>query len=204
MTSKKSSSDSSSGQGRTRNFASILYPESAPSDWLSILADQFVPAFVSPLHNLDFNPTGEAKKPHHHIILMFDSVKTVDQAREVFELIGSVGCEKVKSIRAYSRYLCHLDNPDKAPYNPSDVICLGGSVYDDVALSDADRIDTLTEIMYFIDCNNIRSYSELCRYCSTHNKAWFRLIVSNYTLAITQYIKSNYWENTTLKGGSDE
>lgn len=203
MTSKKSS-ESSSGQGRTRNFVSIVYPESAPSDWLSILVDQFVPAFVSPLHDSDLLPTGEPKKAHHHVILMFDSVKTIDQAREVFKLIGAVGCEKVKSIRAYSRYLCHLDSPDKAPYNPSDVICLGGAVYSDIAFMESDRLDTLIDIQEFVDANGITSYAQLCRYCRKHNREWYRLIVSNYTLAITQYIKSNCWENSTFKGGPHE
>lgn len=55
----KSSSNASS---RYRNFATVVYPESAPENWLEILAEQFVPAFVSPLHDLDVNPTGEVKR----------------------------------------------------------------------------------------------------------------------------------------------
>ena len=42
----------SSGRGRTRNFATVIYPESAPENWQDILVEQFVPAFISPLHTL--------------------------------------------------------------------------------------------------------------------------------------------------------
>lgn len=48
---------------------------------------------------------------------MFDGVKTIEQAKDLFEQIGGVGCEKVNSIRGYARYLCHLDNPEKAQYD---------------------------------------------------------------------------------------
>ena len=82
MSSKKSSN---SGSGRTRNYATVVYPESAPSDWIDKLTECFVPAFISPLHDKDINPGGEPKKPHYHVIIMFDSVKTRDQAKEIFE-----------------------------------------------------------------------------------------------------------------------
>ena len=39
--------------GRTRNYATVVYPESAPEGWQSILEDQFVSAFISPLHDCD-------------------------------------------------------------------------------------------------------------------------------------------------------
>ena len=67
MSSKKSSN---SGSGRTRNYATVVYPESAPSDWIDKLTECFVPAFISPLHDKDINPGGEPKKPHYHVIIM--------------------------------------------------------------------------------------------------------------------------------------
>ena len=41
---------------------------------------KFVPAFISPLHDKDMNPTNEPKKPHYHVIITFDSVKTTEQS----------------------------------------------------------------------------------------------------------------------------
>ena len=90
--------------GRLRNFATVVYPESAPKDWQEILARHFVPCFVSPLHELDKNPTGEPKKPHHHIILMFEGKKSIEQAKSIFETIGGVGCEPVNSLRTHAIY----------------------------------------------------------------------------------------------------
>ena len=87
------------GSGRTRNFATVLYPESAPADWFDVLTELHIPAFISPLHDIDVNPTGEVKKEHYHVIIMFDSVKTTEQAIEVFQKIGGVGCERVNSVR---------------------------------------------------------------------------------------------------------
>ena len=107
---------------RTRNFATVVYPESAPFNWLEILSDQKVSAFVSPLHDKDINPNGEPKKEHYHVLIMFDSVKTIEQALDLFKLIGGVQyCEQIQSIRGYARYLCHLDNPEKAQYNVDDI-----------------------------------------------------------------------------------
>ena len=79
---------------------------------------------ISPLHKDDVNPYGEVKKPHYHVIVMFDSVKTLEQFAEFADTFGGVGKEKVNSIRGYARYLCHLDNPEKAQYNPYDVVCI--------------------------------------------------------------------------------
>ena len=106
-----------SGLGRTRNFATIIYEESAPENWREILSDLLIPCFISPYHDSDINPNGEPKKPHWHVLIMFDSVKTMEQAKEIFDKVGGVGCEKVNSLRGYARYLCHLDNPEKFQYN---------------------------------------------------------------------------------------
>ena len=49
---------------RARNFATIIYPESAPNDFLLILKDFKVNFFLSPLHDKDCDIHGELKKPH--------------------------------------------------------------------------------------------------------------------------------------------
>lgn len=37
--------------------------DSAPDNWQQILEEKFIPAFISPLHDSDVNPTGEPKSP---------------------------------------------------------------------------------------------------------------------------------------------
>lgn len=181
------------GSKRTRNFASVVYPESAPENWQEILAEEFIPAFISPLHDQDINPTGEAKKPHYHVILMFDGVKTTEQAREIFDKIGGVGCEVINSIRGYARYLCHMDNPEKAQYEPDRVRSLCGADYVAVVGLVTDKYKAIDEIMDFCDDNGITSYRDLMRYCRRERRDWFRVLCDNGTYVILEYLKSASW-----------
>ena len=73
---------------RTRNWATVLYPSSdnTPTNWKEVLQEQLIPTFISPLHDRDYNGTGELKKEHHHIILMFEGVKTKEQAKKLGDL----------------------------------------------------------------------------------------------------------------------
>lgn len=47
---------------RSRIFATVVYPESAPEDWRERLESTHVAAMVSPLHCRDTLPTGEVKR----------------------------------------------------------------------------------------------------------------------------------------------
>lgn len=181
---------------RTRNYATVVYQESDGfiENWQEILADEKVPAFISPLHDRDVNPTGEVKKAHWHVVIMFDSVKTPEQAKEVFEKINGVGCEVVKSCRGYVRYLCHLDNPEKFQYSESDVRSLNGADYIGIIGLAIDKYKALQEMMQFcIDCE-VYSYSDLLEYASRERFDWFRVLCDNGTVVIKEYLKSRSWQ----------
>lgn len=184
------------GKGRTRNFATVVYPESAPDQWQSVLEDQFVPAFISPLHDQDLNATGEEKKPHYHVIIMYDSTKTIEQAKELFDKIGGVGLEAVQSIRGYARYLCHLDNPDKHQYNQEDVRQLCGADYPGVIGLVTDKYKAISEMIDFCEEYNIDSYSELLKYCRINRFEWFRVLCDNGTVVMKEYLKSKSWTDS--------
>lgn len=178
---------------RYRNFASVVYPDSAPSNWQEILADQFVPSLVSPLHDLDTNPDGEIKKPHWHVMLIFDGKKSEDQAAEIFKSISGVGCEVVQSIRGYARYLCHLDNPEKHQYAPEAVRALCGADYTSLIGLVIDKYKAIREMIEYVKQNNIYSYSELMDYCSEERFDWFRVLCDNGTVVVKEYLKSRLW-----------
>ena len=111
---------------RTRNWTIIIYPESAPSNWRDILDEEHIEWVESPLHNKDVNATGEAKKEHYHVLLMFGGVKSYDQ---VLEFVKPLNCPiptRCHNAKALVRYMAHLDNPDKYQYNISDIISHGG------------------------------------------------------------------------------
>ena len=119
---------------RKRNYATLVYPDSAPENWQEILSELKIPVFISPLHDKDVNADGKPKKPHYHVQFIFDGKKSDDQFKEIIAKFGGVGVEDVQSLRGYARYLCHLDNPDKAQYNTSMVKALGGADYFSVIL----------------------------------------------------------------------
>lgn len=186
---------------RTRNFATVVYPDSAPEDWQETLSGHFIPTFISPLHDKDKNPTGEDKKPHYHIMIMFDNVKTNEQAKAIFDLIGGVGCEVVNSIRGYARYLCHLDNPEKVQYPTDQVRALGGADYFRVIDLPTDRYEIIAQMMDYIDLHNVYDVRTLMRYARNERPDWYRSLCDNSMLVIKEYLKSAYWaDHTDLDG----
>lgn len=192
MASQKSNKGANSVK-RTRNYATVVYPESAPENWQNILQEQLIPAFISPLHDKDINPTGEPKKAHYHVMIMYDSPKTEEQVKEVFAKIGGVGCEVVQHTRGYARYLCHLDNPEKVKYCPDDVISLCGAKYVDVIGDYIDRDTVLDEMCDFCKRYNVFSFSSLVDYARINRTEWSKVLKSSGTLYMREYLKSLKW-----------
>lgn len=189
----KNSKGETYGKGRTRNFATFVYPDSAPENWQEILAEQFVPAFISPLHDMDTNPDGEIKKSHWHVLITFETTKTKEQAEQLISLISGVGCEVIQSLRGYARYLCHLDNPEKHQYPPEDVRSLCGADYSTAIGLPTDKYKAIKEMMEYIRQNEIYSYSDLLDYCSIERFDWFRVLCDNGTVVMKEYLKSRSW-----------
>lgn len=187
------------GCGRTRNFATIVYPESAPENWIDIIRDSHVNALISPLHDSDINPDGEIKKPHHHVLIMFDSVKTIEQFDDFSKTFGGVGKEKVNSIRGYARYLCHLDNPEKASYDINSVISIGCEDYFDIISLPTDKYGNIRDMMRYCIDNDITNFSDLLLYASENNESWFRCLVDNGTYVIKEFLKSVSYGQKTKK-----
>ena len=186
-------SEKKATEKRTRNFATVVYPESAPKDWQDILTNQFVSAFISPLHNKDINPDGSQKKPHYHVMIMFDNVKTRSQAKDIFDLIGGVGQEIVQSPRGYARYLCHLDNPEKAQYRQDEVVCLCGADYAGVIGLATDKYKAFNEMEEFCEQYDVISFYALCRYARKHRPDWHRILCDCGTIYMINHLKSRKW-----------
>lgn len=178
---------------KTRNYACVVYPDSSPENWKELLAENFVPAFISPLHDQDVNPTGEPKKPHYHVMIMFDGPSTPDKAREIFNLIGGVGCEIVKSLRGYARYLCHLDNPEKVQYSLDDVVCMCGSDYHGVIGLAVDKYKAIGEMIDFCEVHNVFSFYHLLLYARQERMDWFRILCDCGTVVMRNFLKSRMW-----------
>lgn len=175
---------------RTRNFAFLVYPDSAPDNWRDVLDNAHVECLISPLHDKDVNPDGTQKKPHWHVMVMFSSVKTRKQASVLRDAVGGVGWENVASTRGYARYLCHLDNPEKAQYNQEDIVELGGADYSDIIRRATDTVKAVREMMKYIRDNDIMFYSDFVDYCVENRPEWFESLVNHNTYAVYTYIKA--------------
>ena len=185
-----------------RNWACVVYPDSAPSNWREILYNHRCIGFISPFHEFDINPDGEPKKPHYHVQVMFEGNKSFDQMKELFESFGGVGAERIDSLRGYTRYLCHLDNPEKYQYDLDDVVSFGGADLYAIINTSSSKYNAIREMMFFVNENVITSYAELLEYASVHRYEWFRALCDNSTVVMTQYIKTKCWERKRDEGKS--
>lgn len=175
---------------RYRNYATVIYPESMPEDALDIIREWKIPCFVSPLHDKDINPTGEAKKPHYHVLIMFEGVKTQEQVKDLFDQIGGVGVEVVASLRGYARYLCHLDNPEKVQYSPEDVLQCSGSDYHSICNLPTDRYRIIGDMITYIVSNHVQYFGDFMLWCMEFEPSWYRSLCDNSSYVIKEFIKS--------------
>lgn len=179
---------------RARNWAFIIYPESAPENWRELLDDLHVPAAVSPLHDRDENANGDPKKEHRHIVLAFDANKTRDQVLELIAPFKGTTAVKLNSLVGMLRYLTHMDNPEKAQYDKNQVETFGGLQYFSIIENAGDKIGMLSEIMEWIDDHACTKYAVLMRYARKERPDWFELLCMGHTIVISEYIKSVWQE----------
>lgn len=190
---KASNKNQNKGIGRSRTWATIVYKDSALENWQEILGELCVPCFISPYHDKDLNPNGEPKKPHWHILFMFDGVKSKEQIKEICDKIRSVGAENVSSTRGYARYLCHLDNPEKAQYDISQVCSYGGVDYNEIIGLPSDKYKMLDEMMEFCDKYDVMSLYALTNYARKHREDWKRILTDSGAFFMREWLQSRKW-----------
>ena len=175
---------------RSRNWATVVYPESAPDGWMNYLAESGFEVLISPLHDRD-EENGQPKKPHYHVLVMGTSPMTCERFIElVTEPIGGVGQLQVHSARGQARYLCHLDSPDKAQYNPQEVLAFGGADYSALIHTGADRIKTVKAMQAWCRDHRCIYISQLMDYAAEYEPDWYDSLVNNSAYIMVTYLKS--------------
>jgi len=111
---------------KNRYWAAVVYPESAPENWVEIVRLQGLRAAISPLHDKDQNADEHEKKAHWHVILCWDSPTTANAAKSVTDKLNAPVPQGLTSVKGYYRYLTHMDNPEKYQYDPADIQHIGG------------------------------------------------------------------------------
>lgn len=177
---------------RTKNWAAVFYPDSLPENWLSLCRELLTDIIISPLHDKDVQPDGTKKKPHYHVIFKFTSNKTFEQVKKMLEPFNCPIPQKVTSIKGAVRYLIHIDDPDKAQYNKSDIQIIGNV---DIApyfqITQTDRYSLIKEMIEFVSDNQLTEFSTLLDYATVHRPDdWFPLLCDNSAYVVDKYITS--------------
>lgn len=147
---------------KTRYWSFILYEDSTIPNWLEFLKNLCIPIVISPLHDKDLNSDNTKKKSHRHVIVCFDGPTTYKNVLEsICEPLNATIPKKVLSLRGYYRYLCHLDNPEKAQYNIEELIELGDFKME---LTDTEINNVIIDTCFTIDEKGITNYKDLCDY----------------------------------------
>lgn len=189
MAGNKSSGNKDS---RTRNWTFVLYEDSAPDNWREILDDLHIEWIESPWHDKDVNADGLPKKKHKHIALLFGGVKSYEQVKEVSDKLNSPIPQRCHNVKSMVRYMAHLDNPEKAQYNQSDIIAHGGvDLAELLRPSSSERYTLLREMIDYVRSAGVTEFQDLVDYASSERfDDWFPLLCDNSSYFIGQYIKS--------------
>ena len=180
---------------RSSKWAFIVYPDSAPTDWLKILKLSFVSFAVSPLHSPDPDGSGDERKQHWHVLMDFDSLKSQEQVSKIIYVTNGTKPVIINNPSGYYQYMIHLNNPEKEQFiNGFDAIekynGFNGDKYEKYSEKQLDAI--FTDITNIIDENNINEYYQLIELIKNpeYDKQEYLRIIRHNTIFFNTYISS--------------
>lgn len=176
---------------KKRNWAFILYPESAPENWIELLQKTGLQCAISPLHNKDKDPTGTLKKAHYHIIACYSGPTSYNVVKALTDSFNASIPQALEQVRGYYRYLTHKDNPEKYQYNESDIKTVNGfNISDFVELSKSEVLEIKKKLQQLIRNLNIFEYSDFMDYLQDNDLNVEYEVASNNTYFFEKYITS--------------
>lgn len=181
---------------KKRNWAFVLYPESAPENWKEQLQLTGLPCVISPIHDKDVNPDGTPKKAHHHIILVYGSPTTYNNVKTLTDRLNQPIPQPLDQIRGYYRYLTHKDNPEKYQYDEKDIVSINGfDISDFVEISKSEVLEIKSKLQTLIRELNIIEYADLLDYIQDNGEKVEYDVASSNTIFFNTYIKSRRYKS---------
>lgn len=174
---------------KKRNWAFVLYPESAPLDWKEQLQLSGITCAISPLHDKDIDPTGEPKKPHYHIILCFPGPTSYNVVSSITASYNATIPKALESVRGMYRYFTHKDNPDKYQYDEKEIILLNDFDVADV-LNSGEVFHIMKMIDVLIENLKLFEYSDLMKYLRDNEMNDYYNVAASHTLFFNTLISS--------------
>ncbi len=176
---------------KKRNWTFVLYPESAPDDWLEKLKLSGLMSAISPLHDKDINPTGEKKKAHYHVLLVYSGPTTYNAVAKFTASLNATIPQALESVRGMYRYFTHNDNPEKYQYEESEIISVNGfNIADLVELTKSEVNEIKMNILKLIREVGIVEYSDLVDFLTDNEMVTEYDVAINNTFFFNTYITS--------------
>jgi len=195
-----------------RWWRAIVYPESAPSDWIQKLVAAGYKIAISPLHDKDtwdhdspeyLNPEtgeimpkgslykkGDHKKAHWHVILVCDVRMGFREVNaEVQRICHCPYIQRCKSLSGSYQYFWHENHPDKYQnYDRSEIQKYNGF---QIELTKTDMIKLTQEIIELIEKNDLCEWAEVVEFFNRDFE--FVQVLSSRTSYFVAYVKSRYY-----------
>ena len=191
---------------KKRNWAFVLYPESAPENWRELLQQTGLQCVISPLHDKDLDPDGNPKKAHHHIILVYSGPTSFNVVKQLTESLNQPIPQALEQVRGYYRYLTHKDNPEKAQYSEDDIETINGFNIADLVELTKSEVNAykrkLQELIIKLECYE---YCDFMDFLLDSEMLTEYDIASNNTYFFEKYISSrrNKLKGAIKKGGDE-
>lgn len=181
---------------RTRNWALILYPDSAPENWQDIIDSWHISWACSPLHDKDINPDSEEdKKAHWHIALCFDGVKSRQQIEELVKPLNCPKPQEMNSLVGTIRYFIHKDHPHKYQYPIEDIRAFGNiDIYELLKPSKSLQTSFLKQIIEIINEKDFYEYQDVWDYLSSEEPDLFETFIDR-DRQVSKYLNSRRYKN---------
>lgn len=176
---------------KKRNWAFVLYPDSAPDNWRERLQKTGLQCAVSPLHDADLNPTGAPKKPHYHVIVCYSGPTSYSVVKALTDSLNQPIPQVLEQVRGYFRYFTHMDNPEKAQYDAAQIETINGfDIMDFVELTKSEVMHLKRRLQNLIREYDFMEYSDFMDFLQDHGASDEYDVASSNTYFFEKYISS--------------
>jgi len=192
---------------RIRNATFLVYPDSAPENWIQILRDLKVPFIVSPLHDKD-KDLGELdgdlcplpKKPHYHVAVTCEGVHSLDYFQDLAKLVNGTIAWKIENLRSMLRYFCHMDNPEKYQYNQNEMMAYCGADLSALfKLQGQQLLDAVRCIIQTVRDESIYSFQDLVYYLHDNNQEdWLAVVTQQASIFFSAFMRDRYFTHKAI------
>ena len=176
---------------KKRNWAFLVYPESAPNNWIELLQATGLQCAISPLHDKDLDPTGEVKKAHYHVIACYSGPTSYNVVKGLCDSLNAPIPQALEQVKGYYRYFTHMDNPDKFQYDALEISTINGfNIADFVDLTKSEILQIKQNIIALIQSEDIVEYCDLLDFLLNGQMMIELDVATSNTLLFDRYVSS--------------